>query len=131
MFKVDVISYVVPGEIGEDVELIRCGDEIILPVHSFEAQVDNQGGYVGNYCLITSTFAAFCEATVGCRFTQTEFRSAVGDLCSSDFDQALITFAYDCLPGTRLRTLFLLRFLCSPFPILLFVEHAICPRYGT
>ena len=123
-FELTTIHYAAPGQSGDDVELRECGDEIILPVSCFEAQIDNVGNYVGNFCFITSTFAAFCEATVGCRFNQTEFRSAVGDLCTSDFDQAVITFAYDCLPGTRLRTFFLLRFLCSPFPILLFVEHA-------
>ena len=117
-FELTTIHYAAPGQSGDDVELRECFDEIILPVSCFEAQIDNVGNYVGNFCFITSTFAVFCEATVGCRFNQTVFRSAVGDLCSSDFDQAVITFAYDCLPGTPWPlTVNLLKFLRSSFTI--------------
>ena len=115
----NTVNYGAPGSSHDDVELGSCFDEIILPVSCFKAQQDNVGNYLGNYCFIISTFAAFCEATVGCRFTQTEFRAAVGDLCSSDFDRALMTFAYDCLPGTLWPlTVNLLKFLRSSFTIL-------------
>ena len=98
-FKVTTIHYAAPGQSGDDVELIRCGDEIILPVSSFAAQVDELENEFGDKCWFTSTFAEFCEATVRCRFTQTEFRPAVVDQCGSDYDRAKIAFAYDCLPG--------------------------------
>ena len=98
-FKLRAIDYAAPGQSGDDVELIRCGDEIILPVSCFATQVDEFGDVYGDKCFITSTFAAFCEATVRCRFTQTEFRPAVVDICGSYYDRAKISFAYDCLPG--------------------------------
>ena len=93
-----------PGFPNQDVELDRCDDDIILIYECFVVNVENFRP-VGDECLTTSTFASFCEATVLCRFTQTEFRPAVVDVCGSDYDQAQITFIYVCLPGKRSLTL--------------------------
>ena len=89
-------------------------------------QIDGRGKAVSDYCFITSAFAEFCEATVRCRFTQTEFRPAVVDICGSDYDRALMTFGYKCLPGTRSLALVLLKYMCSPFAILWL--KMLCPR---
>ena len=70
-------------------------------MRSFLVQTDEFGRQVGDDCDSTSTFAAFCEATVRCRFTQAEYRDAVRDVCGAAYDQAQGTFVYNCLPGTR------------------------------
>ena len=95
------MNYAEPGDRAYNVELIRCDDDIILTVRAAFDQTDRFGRPFGDECVTTSTFAEFCEATVRCRFTQAEFRAAIGDLCSADYDQARITFAYECLPGKR------------------------------
>ena len=84
-----------------NVQLGLCGDDIILTVRSFLVQTDEFGGQFGDRCDTTSTFAAFCEATVRCRFTQTEYRAEIRHVCGAAYDQAQMIFAYNCLPGTR------------------------------
>ena len=100
----DKIIYAAPGATAHNVELGRCDDDSILTDEAFLVQIDARLSQVGDECDITSTFAEFCEATVRCSFTQTEFRAAVGDLCSADYDQAQINVFYNCLPGTRQLT---------------------------
>ena len=100
----DKIIYAAPGATAHNVELGRCDDDSILTDEAFLVQIDARLSQVGDECDITPTFSEFCEATVRCSFTQTEFRAAVGDLCSADYDQAQINVFYNCLPGTRLLT---------------------------
>ena len=102
--KLDHVNYADPDhpdDPAHSVQLNLCRDASIIIIQSFLVEIDRFGGDIGDRCYITSTFAEFCEATVRCRFTQTEFRAAVGDLCSDDYDQALLSFAYECLSGTR------------------------------
>ena len=102
--KIDNVNYADPDnpdDPAHSVQLNRCRDASIFIIQSFLRQIDEFGGDIGDKCYITSTFSEFCEATVRCRFTQAEFRAAIGDLCSADYDQARITFAYECLPGKR------------------------------
>ena len=99
--QLDIIAYAAPGNSAHTVELGRCDDDSILTVRSFLVQTDEFGRQVGDDCDSTSTFAAFCEATVRCRFTQAEYRDAVRDVCGAAYDQAQGTFVYNCLPGTR------------------------------
>ena len=102
--QLDIIAYAAPGNSAHTVELGRCDDDSILTDEAFLVQIDARLSQVGDECDITPTFAEFCEATVRCSFTQTEFRAAVGDLCSADYDQAQINVFYNCLPGTRQLT---------------------------
>ena len=97
----DSINYASPDNPASNVELVRCGDDSILAVEAFLVQIDRGGRPVGDECDTTPTFAAFCEATVHCRFTQTEYRDAVRDVCGADYDRAQATLIYNCLPGTR------------------------------
>ena len=99
--ELDIVEYAAPDIPAHSVELGRCGDDSMLIVSSFVVQSDGFGGQLGDRCDTTPTFAEFCEATVRCRFTQTEFRAAVRDVCGADYDQGQIAFAYRCLPGTR------------------------------
>ena len=99
--QVDNINYAAPGNPADSVELGRCDDDIILTVRSLLVQIDEFGGQFGDRCDTTSTFAELCEATVRCRFTQTEHRDAVRDVCGATYDQAQMTFVYSCLSGTR------------------------------
>ena len=100
--QVDNINYAAPGNPADSVELGRCDDDIILTVRSFLIQINTDDGLqFGDPCDTTSTFAELCEATVRCRFTQTEYRDAVRDVCGATYDQAQMTFVYNCLPGTR------------------------------
>ena len=94
----DPILYVSPDNPAHSVELVRCRDDSILTVEAF-VQINDRGRPVGDECDTTSTFAEFCEATVRCRFTQTEFRAAVRDVCDEAYDEARITFLYNCLSG--------------------------------
>ena len=97
---VDTINYAVPGNPVDSVELGRCDDDIILTVRSFLIQINTDDGLqFGDPCDTTPTFAEFCEATVRCRFTQTEFRAAVVDLCSEDYYQAQLHVFYNCWSG--------------------------------
>ena len=103
--KIDNVNYADPDnpdDPAHSVQLNRCRDASIIIIQSFLTKSDEFGGDIGDKCYIKSTFAEFCEASVRCRFTQTEYRAAVRDLCSADYDRARITFAYECLPGKRL-----------------------------
>ena len=97
---IDIITYAAPGDPAHNVELGRCDDGSILTVEAFLVQID-RGRPVGGDCDTTSTFSEFCEATVRCRFTQTEFRAAVRDVCGAAYDEAQGTIFYNCLPGIR------------------------------
>ena len=94
----DPILYVSPDNPAHSVELVRCRDDSILTVEAF-VQINNRGRRVSDECDTTPTFAEFCEATVRCRFTQAEFRTAVRDVCDEAYDEARITFLYNCLSG--------------------------------
>ena len=96
----DSITYASPDNEANSVKLVRCGDDSILPKEAYLVQT-TRGRPVGDECDTTSTFSEFCEATVHCRFTQTEFRAAVRDVCGAEYDRAQMTFLYNCLPGTR------------------------------
>ena len=95
------VNYVAPGAASHNVELTRCGDYVIFPTSSFLIQTDDPGFQTGDPCEITPTFDEFCEATVRCRFTQTEYRDAVRDVCSADYDQGQLLFNFICFPGKQ------------------------------
>ena len=99
--QVDTIIYAAPDDPAHNIDLDRCDDDSILTVRAFLVQTDELGGQFGDRCDTTPTFAEFCDATVRCRFTQTEYRDAVRDVCGADYDQAQMTFVYSCLSGTR------------------------------
>ena len=96
---IDVITYAAPGDPAFNVELDRCDDDSIRTVDAHLLPINDLGMPVGDDCDTTPTFAEFCEATVRCRFTQTEFRAAVRDVCDEAYDEARITFLYNCLSG--------------------------------
>ena len=103
---IDVITYAAPGDPAFNVELDRCGDDSIRTVDAHLLPINDRGMPVGDDCDTTPTFAEFCEATVRCRFTQTEYRAAVRDAnCGADYDRARATLIYNCLPGTCARSL--------------------------
>ena len=81
------------------VELSLCGDDVIATVDSWLVRTDQFGTPFGDPCTSASTFAAFCQATVRCRFTQQEFRAEVQDVCGAEYDEAQISFRYSCLSG--------------------------------
>ena len=107
---VENINHAESPDPAHNVELGRCDDDSILTVRAFLTQIDEFGGQFGDRCDTTPTFSEFCEATVRCSFTQTEFRAAVRDVCGADYDQAQMTFIYNCLPGTQPFTETLLTF---------------------
>ena len=96
---IDVITYAAPGDPAFNVVLDRCDDDSIRTVDAHLLPINDLGMPVGDDCDTTPTFAEFCEATVRCRFTQTEFRAAVVDLCSEDSYQAQLHVFYNCWSG--------------------------------
>ena len=84
---------------ANDVELTQCGADIIATVDSWLVHTDQFGMAFGDPCTSASTFAAFCQAIVRCRFTQQEFRAEVQDVCGAEYDEAQISFRYSCLSG--------------------------------
>ena len=96
-----VIPFAGPtNPIDYNVRLDRCPSQhATLPVNAFLQQVDDQDATVGDQCDVTDTFNEFCEGVVICRFTQGEFRDEARSVCNASYDEAQMTFVYNCLPG--------------------------------
>ena len=109
------LNYVVPGKScladqialdhiyfagPKNVSLAICGPDVIQPVVSFLTKTTDfwRQHIPGEECDVTPQFDRFCEATVRCQFTQTEFRTAAREMCAEDFNESQIIFAYTCLP---------------------------------